>query len=144
MQHWHRKGPWAETYCSPEWHDRSNKSTCFSVSAVSLYSNYSIVSIVCGSEKVLFEVDPLPGNIGRAAAQRMQVRLEGFGKISQKQMPMLGKSPAGLEDACCNCWPMTRLRSKVNATSGIFECMQCSLVSATLEFPWLDVGCGGF
>ena len=36
------------------------------MSAVSLYSNYSIV---CGSEKVLFEVDPLPGNIGRGPAR---------------------------------------------------------------------------
>ena len=35
--------------------------------------------------------------------------------------------PAGLEDACCNCWPMANLRTKANATSGFFKCVTCNL-----------------
>ena len=58
LQHLHRKGPWAETFCSPE-----------------VFLCRLRVCIVCGSEKtVLFEVGiHFQEILGRAAAQRMQV-----------------------------------------------------------------------
>eukprot|EP00435_Cladocopium_sp_Y103_P058384 s2142_g20.t1 len=53
-----------------------------------------------------------------------------------------GTKDAGLEDACCNCWPTARLRSKVNATSGIFECMQCDgkCCANVGEYFWCRLG----
>ena len=53
---------------------------------------------------------------------------------------------AGLEDACCNCWPLKKLRA--NATVG-WKCYKCSLaeVSWTLNSlsevvrPVADMSC---